>query len=288
MEGGLTHFKVEATIMDKIMCGLSLALVALLLTACGGGGGSSSSGGASQPPPPTGVTGLWAGSASLQDMPSSVTGAILQNGPGFFFDSSGDIYILPTLTGSSTFSGTLSAFAVDPRDLPGGNPSYFFNVTGTVVEQAGTAINIQGNFTDPTYTTIGGTFSLTPDIPYPGTVSVAGLAGQWDGYYGVEDATSVVLNVNSQGIFTGNDADGCPLSGTLTQVQAGLNLYQITLTSSIPTTCHQNLTGLGFEGTSDILGEFGGAQGSYFYMGIANQSAPPFNSYPYVAEFKLQ
>lgn len=247
---------------------IGLVLSALVLTACGGGGGGSSNSG----PTTANVQGTWSGSYSINGGPSNVavTAAIVQGGYGFFYDSTGTVYVLPSLSGSTTLSGTLTAYAPHGMTFPNGQTQEQFSVTGTA-----SSTSISGTFSGNGET---GSFSLSPFTPFSGTPSI--VAGQWQGYYaGSGGAISVTGTVTSNGSFTGNDALGCALSGTITQV-ASVDLFTITLTST-GAGCAGSLTGVGYESSADSFGLFGGAPGQYFYAGVSN------GSQAFVAEFKM-
>lgn len=259
---------------------VAIAILTLALTACGGGGGSSSGSGSGGNPTTAAVEGIWTGSYSITGgSTSSVTGAIAQSGYGFFYDSNGFLYTLPMLTGSTTFSGTLTGYAPAGQTFQNGQTTVSFNVTGTASGQGGAGTSIQGTFST---TGESGSFTLAPYAPFTGTASLAGLAGQWNGFYVGTGSTSVTITINSSGTFTGNDGYGCTISGTLTQVQTGMNLYSVAATSSGQAVCVGSLSGLGYESSTDAGGLFGGAAGTYFYVGASNATSA------FAAEFKLQ
>lgn len=258
---------------------VAIAILTLALTACGGGGGSSSGSGSGGNPTTAAVEGIWTGTYTINGGATyPISGAITQNGYGFFYETNGVLYVLPALTGSATYSGTLTAYAPPGNTFSNGQSIATFSVTGSVASQAGTATSIQGDFSGSGET---GTFTLSPNNPYSGSASVAGLAGQWDGYY-LGPGTSITLVIGSNGTFTGNDAVGCNITGTVTQVQPSMNLYQVNLTSTGQAVCAGNLSGLGYESSTDASGDFGGAQGTYAYVGVSNSSSGT------VVEIKLQ
>ena len=93
---------------------LSLALLALLgvvLIACG----SSSNGGGG----PYNVVGDWQANFSAPVGATTIGyGAIDSAGLAAFLDTSGNIVKMPTLTGAATFSGNLTAYAVNGTTFP--------------------------------------------------------------------------------------------------------------------------------------------------------------------------
>lgn len=256
---------------------LRLVLLVLvgLLVACGGGSGNiglagNGSGGSSS----ADVEGLWTGTFSISGSPSSsvIYAAIVDNGFAFFYDQNGIIYVLPTFSGSNTLSGNITALAPAGIVFSNGKSQESFAVTGTV-----SGSSIKGSFSGNGET---GTFTLTPYAPFPSTPSI--VAGAWDGFYvGTGSSTFVRLNVQSSGAFVGNDANGCNLTGTLTQVQSGTGTPEDLFTATVDSAgCLGNLNGLAFESRTDASGLFGHTTGTYYYI-IATSATSGF-----VAELK--
>ena len=252
------------------MCKVKIGLIffaALNVAACGGGGGSSSNNSA---PTTADVQGTWSGTYSISGGSSNVpvTSVIEQGGYGFFLDSQGVLYVLPSLSGNSPVSGTVTAYAPVGYTFQNGQTQEQFSLTATVSSSA-----IGGTFTGNGET---GSFSLTPYTPFPGTPSI--IAGQWQGYYGGSGASAVDITVNANGSFSGNDALGCSITGSFTQV-GNANLFSVSVTST-GAGCAGNLNGLAFESSTDYFNLFGGAAGIYYYVGVSNSSAA------FVAELK--
>ncbi len=253
-------------------CFVAVTFMAVALTACGGGGSYSNSN--SNGPITADVQGTWSGTYSINGESSNVPviGAIAQDGYGFFYDGNGFMYVLPSLSGSTTLSGTLTGYAPPGATFPNGQKQLQFSVSGTVSSTA-----ITGMFTGDGET---GSFSLAPFTPFSGSPSI--VAGQWQGYYAGSAGSSYAVDVtmNANGSFSGNDAFGCTITGNISQVM-GANLFTITATSA-GVGCAGNLTGLGFESSTDSFHLFNGAAGTYFYAGLSNASSA------FVSEFKLQ
>ena len=251
-------------------------LLASILVACGGG---SSSGNAIGTPPSGGggsgtaqVQGLWSGSLTVTGSPSAaIYAAIVQGGFAFFFGVDGTLYVLSPLDGSSSQTGTLTAFAAPGLALPDGKTQDTFAVTDTV-----SSTSIQGQFSGNGET---GTFALTLATPLNETPSI--VAGNWQGFYLGTGSPAVTITVQSGGVFTGNDADGCSLNGTITQLQSGQDIFSVTVDQT-GSTCLGQLKGLAFESDTDLGGLFGGTTGIYYYVGVSNAAGG------FVAELKVQ
>ncbi len=247
-------------------------LVAALLVGCGGGGGGSSSSSTGNNPVTYDIQDTWSGVYSITGGSANVpvTAVIAQSGYGFFYDSSGVVYVLPTLDGGPILSGTLTAYAPAGTTFPNGQATEQFKVTGSVSN-----LSISGSFSGNGET---GSFSLATFKSFSGTPSV--MPGQWQGYYVGTGSSAVDITMSANGSFTGSDAYGCTITGTLTEIQS-TNLFHISADSS-GAGCAGQLSGLAFESASDYFNLFGGAAGTYYYAGASNANNA------FVAEFLAQ
>lgn len=268
---------------------LSAILVALAatstLTGCGGGSSSST-------PTPIlfVIPGPWSGTYSLNGSSQvAATGAVSAGGFGYFADSQGNIFMLQSVPSTTPFTSTLIGTPAPGTNFPVVNGVVSFIVNGNY-SSSDTSTSMQATLTSyviagspPTTTTTGlnGNFTLNTSTPYDGKVSLAGLQGQWDGYYLGKTPTAVALDVATNGTFTGNDANGCTLSGTLVQQDPQTNLFYVNFTAS-GTGCPGVMNGLGFLSSTPISGNFGGAAGTYLELGIFGLNVA------YTAELKLQ
>lgn len=245
-------------------------LAVAALVGCGGGGGSSSSSTGTNPVTYD-IQGTWSGTYNISGGTANpVTAEIAQRGYGFFYDNTGVVYVLPTLDGGPVLSGTLTAYAPVGYTFQNGQTMEQFSVTGSVSNTT-----ISGTFSGNGET---GSFSLTATTSFTGTPSI--IAGQWQGYYAGTSSSAVDITMNADGSFSGSDAFGCTITGIMTQIQSA-NLFQVTADSS-GNGCAGPLSGLAFESTSDYFNLFGGASGTYYYVGVSNTSNA------FVAEFLAQ
>jgi len=260
--------------MRPLIRHLVLCLYLGMLAACGGG---SSNYAVAPPSPGSGTvdaTGIWAGSYTIGAGAGStaIVAVIKQGGSAFFYDQSGVMYVLPKFSGGTTVTGTLTAFAPPGVTLTNGQSIEAFAVTATV-----SSALISGTFTGDNET---GTFSLTPLSAFSGTPSL--VAGNWQGFYvGSGSPSFVDLTVQSGGIFVGNDANGCHLSGNVSTTPTG-DVFPVTVDSTGGTMCAGALTGLAFESNRDLSGFFGGTTGTYYYVGVSDSTGA------FVAELKVQ
>ncbi|MGH8379160.1 MAG: hypothetical protein ACRER7_09390 [Gammaproteobacteria bacterium] len=253
----------------------------LLFTACGGGGKSS-------PAPNTtdvvNVPGPWSGTYQLGSTSSTTnvtTGAVTEDGFGFFADNDGYVFVLSSLPGVSPFASLLTGVAPPGQTFSNGYKTVNFIASGTYAPSS-SGISLQASLTENDGNgTLTGSIDLATKAAYSGSSTLAGLQGQWSGYYIGKAGTSASLTINgTTGSFTGNDGYGCNLSGTITQVAPAANLYYVNLEST-GSGCAGVLNGLAYEDTSDTTGVFGGATGPYLYINVLGPNTA------YVMELKM-
>ncbi len=249
----------------------------VLLAGCGGGGGGYSS---STPPAMIPVQGVYFGSYTINGTSGStpVYGAIQSGGYGYFANTQGVTYVLSSLTDSGTYSGTLTAYAPPGQTFPSGQNMANFSVSGTATDNGSYVTAVSGSFTGSGES---GSFTINYQPITTNALSLSALAGSYSGYYWGSGSTSIALTVNASGSFSGSDGYGCQLSGTLTPVP-GYDLVQVTASSTGQPVCAGALSGLGFESTQDLSGQFSHAAGTYVYVGASNAKAG------FAAELKLQ
>jgi hypothetical protein len=254
------------------------ALGLCLLAACGGGSSNEAlaptgNGGSST----VDATGIWAGSFTVGAGPGStaIVAVIKQGGASFFYDQTGVMYVLPNFNGGTTITGTLTAFAPVGITLSNGQSTETFNITTSV-----SSSTITGTFT-ATSNNETGTFTLAPLSAFGGNPSIVG--GDWQGFYvGSSSSPAFIdLTVQSGGVFVGNDANGCHLNGTISTTATD-DVFPVSVDSTGGATCAGMLTGLAFESRQDLSGFFGGATGTYYYVGVSNAAGA------FVAELKVQ
>lgn len=258
MRGSLTIFRLLVVSAALI----SLTLLCAMMTSCGGSSGGGGNVG------PFNVVGNWQANFSANvGATASGHGAINSSGVAAFFDGSGNIVKLPTITGASSFSGNLTAYAVNPTLFPNGSPV----VTDSAQGNVNSANSITGSFTGNG--TASGTFSVTPDSPLSGSaVPITGvLNGKIIGF-----SDTLQLTFLSNGSFTGGDFAGpgstCNVSGTLTQ-EGTNNVFDITY-SGVSGACTQfTLTGIAFESKTDYFNVNGGVAATYVYAIMLTSTA---------------
>lgn len=255
----------------RVMAGM---LAAVALAGCGGGSGTAST--AMQVGPWSGTYSLGSSSGTTK----ATTGALSSNDDGYFADNNGFVYVLSSLPGISPFTATLTGIAPPGQTFANGNSTVTFSVSGT----DGTAVsgfNMQGTFTEnDSHGTLSGNFNLDSGNPYTGTLTLAGLQGQWSGYYIGTAGTSINMNFGPDGTFAGNDGYGCLLSGGMSPDTPNVNLYDVSFASS-GVNCIGSLSGLAYISSTDVTGAFGGASGTYVYMMVSDSLAA------YVIELKM-
>ena len=208
---------------------LVLVLPCLLLVGCGGGGGSTSSAPSNTIPIPAGI--YW-GTDVVHGLASAypLIGGLAPSGKFVLaeFDSS---YLMGSFAGTlvpgtTNFTGTGFEYLA-PADA-GAPVAFTFGpgLPGNLPWVAGSLSGQMGLGSDPVY-----------NEP-PSTASMAGA------YQSTQNNIGVPLQITlaADGTFTGSDQYST-FSGSLTQITAGANLYNVTLTMASPQT---TFTGMAF------------------------------------------
>jgi hypothetical protein len=256
-----------------------LAFVSAIITSCGSSGthlGTMCTGG------PFNVVGNWQGTLTTGGTLVNVSGVINTSGQAVFFDSdspqtdneSGSVAVLPTITGTCSFSGNASAFG--SFGAGGGSAS------GTASGNVNSATSISGTVT------INGTksnFSFSSFTPLSG--SIAALSGSKGG--SIQGISPSLLPLTFQATGTGNNMSftnntllsNCTTSGTFTQEGAN-NIFDVSITfSGTGNTCPAagTVAGLGFESNTDYFAANNNGQGTYLYA-VSSTSAFVLEVYP--------
>jgi hypothetical protein len=239
-------------------------------------------GGSSSTPPPTACTGTfnvvgdWEGSLVTTGGTDDVLGVINSSGQAVVFDDLADIAVLPAISGACSFSGALAAYASVESGAEG-------SATGTAQGNVTSDSAINGS---ESINGSNGTFTLQSYSPITAVTAVSGLTvGAVEGQT-VDDLNLTLSGTSSSISFTGNDGDDCAFNGTFTE-ETTTNVYDVTFDVSGGTCNASNLTGVGFEATSDLLGLYNGEnppQGTYLYAIVTSSSAPFVLEVPPVLE----
>jgi hypothetical protein len=256
--------------------GLSLSAIcfaAWCVIASSCGGSESCKGG------PYNVVGDWHITVTQTNGPSlSGYGAIDSHGVALFFDNSptngtGDTLEMPTITGSCSFSGNMTAY-----EEPGG-PFSGQSVADAAKGNVASNANITGTFTGTVST---GGFSASKFSPVTSTVSaiIGQKTGEVEGKIN-SDSILLPLTFSATGTgnsmsFSGNLNQNCTVAGTFTQVgTANVFDVSITFTSTAANGCPitGKSTGIGFESSSDYFGfNANNSNDTYLYADILDSS----------------
>ena len=239
----------------------ALLMILAALAACGGGGGDTATGGVTSPGTAD-VEGLWTGTyTAVGDPKVTVYGAIVKGGYAFFYDTKGILYVLPKLNGGTTVSGDITSYVPIGLHFSDDNSlQQTYHLTATASDTV-----IKGDYVGDG---LDATFSIHPFTPYSGTPSV--VAGDWQGFYVGSHSVALALTVHTNGNLAGSDSDGCVISGKITQIQPGEDIFRVTLTSTGGPLCYGEQKGLAFESSTDADGLFGHAAGTYYYMAVSS------------------
>ncbi|MDE2023028.1 MAG: hypothetical protein KGJ18_02345 [Gammaproteobacteria bacterium] len=254
--------------MGKLNLKSGLAVIAMLLLAHTGYGNSNPAGA-----PPTRLSGIYSGTATyyrypgpVASTPNRMIGAVRPDGNGYFISvpaASSDIRLFQNLRGSGQVISPERDVPTEGQGVARGAQNWQFEVKPA--DSSGNAYALQGTFN------CGDCYIALNLQMQPLThqhLSLDSRGGRYQGF-DINRMTKVVITLDSEGHFTGTDAMGCRISGTLTQV-GKLNLFDTRVTIAGSSVCHGAMTGVAFFDTRDRTGQFSGATGSYLYLLGAN------------------
>ena len=197
-------------------------------------------------------------------------GVINSSGQAVFFQTSdptpGDVLVLPTITGTCSFSGTALAYGTPASG--GGSDSG--TVQGTVSSDESITATIAS----------GNNLSLSSASPEKGLITALSSGG-WNGQ--VEGSTNADLwdleftptGENASMSVSGTNHQGCSIEGTFNQEggdASALNVFDVSLNFVLDNCPYTSISGLGFESSTDYFDLDGGRAGTYLYA-VSSDSA---------------
>ena len=215
---------------------------------------------------PFNIVGDWKGSFMNNTGSDNLVGVISSSGKATFVDNLADIAVFSSLTGTCSFTNTLSVYGSQQSGTPG-------SASGAAQGNVASATSFSGS---SAVNNTSETFNFTT---YPPITTVAAISGNKTGIIQgpATDLLTLTLGGASSNItFSGTDiGTSCAVNGTFAQ-EGTSNVYDVTYNIVAGGTCTAaTVTGLGFESTSDILNANGGAAGTYLY-GIIPTASTPF------------
>lgn len=198
----------------------SVSSALVLLTACGGGGGSTST--------QNELGGIWTGTATLTDTTTLDSIGLVSEAGQIFFLTGSDLSIGTVSTSGSNFTGSLTEY-YSAGGFASGTIAGTFTAR-TSLSGAATFNSVQTstfNFNyeniherDSSFATISGTYSLT--------------SGTYTETY----------TVDTDGVITGSDTDGCVFNGQVSLPNTDYNIYGVSVTASNCGDANGTYTGL--------------------------------------------
>lgn len=159
---------------------------------------------------------------------------IAENGSGWFVDSDEDaVYFVDSVRDGNLLNGVYRGYA--GTVFSDGQPVVSGELTGVIEERStvtGTALSSLG-----TAPFLWQYQAQAYEIPS----SFAVLAGNYAYNVGTID---VSINIDSNGVVTGTDSDGCSLNGRFTIPDRSKNAYSLTATNQCPGMPLQSFTGV--------------------------------------------
>ena len=189
----------------------------ILIQGCSSGGGDSTPA-TTLPTTNADPTGVWEGTVTENGVGTfDLTGIVVGNQLRFISDTAGVIYVGTISVSGTSFTATTTSYAI------GGTVFATSNLTGTV----GTKSTISGTFSSSTGST--GSFSLTYDTVTDKGSSLAITDGNWTETSG---GSTTTVSIDSTGLLTGSDTDGCVYLGSVSIIDSSSNIYNLSFSAS--------------------------------------------------------
>jgi hypothetical protein len=188
--------------------------VFLALPGCGGGGGDDGGLIGST----EGATGAWQGTITVAGRGTFAVLGVLNGGEMFLVSNNADIALAGDYRVNGTsVNGNGNIYPVNGAKLG------TFSLSGVVA----TASTLSGNFSASNGTS--GTFNLTYDSISDRGSSLSTTDGNWS----VTDGTyTLTVSIDSTGLITGSDTDGCVYNGNGSIIDPAVNIYRVNITLS--------------------------------------------------------
>lgn len=191
------------------------------LTACGGGGGGGGSDATDNnvvvPPPvqaPVMPAGVWTGTVTADGVIYEAAGIIAPDGEARFITDGGEQTGLSLTLDGGSFSATGESYTYDGIYLGAGTASGSFTET-TIAGTTESNGEVQSTFA-----------FIQSDVTADGA-SLDAIKGN---YSDLNQTASVAIDTD--GVITGSDVDGCIYEGQVTIPNTDINVYELSLTIS--------------------------------------------------------
>jgi len=182
---------------------LFLFVLVIHIISCSGGGNGGSSNGL----PTESASGIWEGTfhSNILSQDYNSLGIIIENNETRFITDWKAQYVGSIVVNGNNVSGTLIGFAPLGFQFLDGSTVGTLTINGTVATK---------QFITGTYEGLGdsGTFTLTYNPIYETPSSLSKVSDSW--IYSEADY-ALSMTIDSNGIISGNDADGCEYNGNI-------------------------------------------------------------------------
>lgn len=211
-----------------------LVFLSLLITSCGGES-------VPEVVTPNEIDGLWSGSVN-----DNV--GIAQTIYLGLSDSEGNLNIILDSSGNASLAGLAFFFNGEVDSIS--SELTLYDASGDLVDNLEF---VEGSFTSDPFPSLNATLTSNTTsreltlilnynaVLYEGPSSLALVSGTWR----FDDGLNTLdLEIDVDGVITGDDSDGCQYSGTIGTLNSNFNLYQISVDITCPTDPTISTTGL--------------------------------------------
>jgi hypothetical protein len=234
---------VEAGMRQAIVRGCILASVlgaALALGGCtgtdGGTGGGTTMTNAS-------ATGIWGCTDSVTGL--TVIGYVNSTGDAVFMRADGAQFAGPTQVSGETMVAAVVGYADFGNQFSDGSTYGLGTLEGSVTT-AGT-MTLTLSFTTNNGTALSGSWSLS----YNSLTSSGSSLGAVDASY-TDSGGVAAISINAAGVMSGQDGNGCVLSGSISTSDSSNDVYQVSFSFESCTGNYAVLNGVQFTGLAAL------------------------------------
>ncbi len=189
------------------------------------------------------ATGIWGGTDSATGL--SVIGYVNSAGDAVFMRADGAQYAGPTQVSGETLVAAVVGYADFGNQFSDGSTYGLGTLEGTVTT-AGT-MTLTLRFTTNNGTALSGSWSLSFDSIATSGSSLGAVNASYTDANGV-----AAISINAAGVMTGQDGNGCVLSGSIGVSDGTYDVYQVTFTFESCTGNYAVLNGVQFTGLAAL------------------------------------
>ncbi|MDE2137115.1 MAG: hypothetical protein KGJ68_06730 [Gammaproteobacteria bacterium] len=189
------------------------------------------------------ATGIWSGTDSVTGL--SVIGYVNSTGDAVFMRADGAQFAGPTQVSGESLVSAVIGYADFGNQFSDGSTYGLGTLEGTVT--TGGTMTLMLSFTTNNGTAQSGSWSLSFNSLSGSGASLNAVSASYTDSGGV-----AAITIDGSGLMSGQDGNGCVLSGSLSVSDSSVDLYQVTFTFQSCTGNYAVLNGVEFTGLAAL------------------------------------